>query len=180
VDVVSRLKNVLPGRLCAAVWITLLAGCALTAAGPANPLSEAIGSLLALMSMYGYPVLLTFVSPLHVSPLSRRLSLVCSSVVAVLFVAGFITESSPGYEGNNAPAWSYPVGLATGIAIFVPFIVAARALRRLELSVGRDVPLGGASAFLWLFYWPVGTYFFHRRLRYALDRRSASSLSTPA
>jgi hypothetical protein len=180
VGILSRLEDISPGRLCALVWITLAAGSALTAVGPTYPHVEAIGSLLALTSIYGYPTLLSFMPPLRVAPRSRRLVLACPSAIAILFVVSFLTGTSPGYQENGAPAWSYPIGLATGVAIFVPLIIAAGALRCLEFSVGRNITLGGMSAFLWLFYWPVGTYFFHRRLLYALHLRSITHRITPA
>ena len=150
----------------------LLAGCALTAAGAASPLGGVTGSLLSLASVYGYPVLLVFVSPMRISAFSRRLALASIGALAILFVVACVMGSVRGDGGGDAPAWTYPIGAAAGASIFVTLVVVARALRRLELNVGRNIPLGGLSAFLWLVYWPVGTYFFHKRLRRALELRT--------
>ena len=169
------IQNLEPRTVCLAVWILLLPGGLLASAGPAHPVSGAVGSLLVLTSMYGYPILVSAIPQLNVSTLARRLAIFCVVMWAVLFAVGFLTGSS-GYTDADSPAWSLPIGLAVAVGILVPFIVAATALRRLERAVGWNVAFGAVSAFLWLFYWPVGVFFFHRRLQGAMDRRATIEL----
>jgi hypothetical protein len=172
-----KLTEFSPALLTLSVWILALAGSALTAAGPTHPVIMAAGALLALASMYGYPVLLTAIPELHAPQLSRRLAMACSGTIATAFVVEFLTGSNFAFAAPGTPVWTYPIGIVMGIALFVPFVIAARALRKAELAAGRDIPLGVVSAFLWLFYWPVGVFFFHKRLRYVLDRQATLELA---
>lgn len=178
-NLTRKLEDISPAQLILVIWVLLLVGSALGATRT-SPMAEAVGGVLALASMYGYPMLVATMPQLHVSLLSRRLTIFCPCAIAGLYVLDILARSAFGQGGSDPAAWTYPVGFAAGIAVFIPFVIAARALRRVELSVGRDIALGAVSAFLWLFYWPLGPVFFHRRLSNALSRRAMLNREAPA
>jgi hypothetical protein len=155
------------------VWLLLLAGAAVIVHGAPNVFLEAVGSLLTFSSMYGYTVLLTFVPQLGVPAYSRRLAAGCAVTLAVLYVIGLFMGDSFEHRASHPPV-GYPIGIGVGVVMLLPFVLAARALRTVELAVGQRTAFGLASALLWLLYWPVGVFFVQRRLRRALHQQASA------
>lgn len=171
-----KLADLKPGWVTLLVWLPLLAGYAVIAAHPDHRFNQAVGSLLIVTSLYAYPALLILMPQLAVSQFFRRIAVICTGTITALFAAGLVIGGSIGHTEPANPL-ALAVGVCVGVAIFTPLVIAAHALRRIEGAVGRNTPLGLASAFFWFFYWPVGVFFIHKRLRYALHRQAVGPVN---
>lgn len=174
-----RLADLRPLWVMLIVWVLLLAGAALILKGTRSLLLEVVGSLLTLSSMYAYSVLLTFMPQLGVPTYARRLAAGCALSLAALFVIGLFMGETFEHRYSQPPVSSYPIGIGVGLVMLMPFVIAARALRSLELAVGRRNPFGLASAIFWLLYWPIGVFFVQTRLRRALHEQAEAASTAP-
>ena len=171
-----KLADLKPVWVTLLVWLPLIAGYALIAAHPDRRFNQVMGGLLSVTSIYAYPAFLILMPQLAVSQLSRRVALACTAVIITLFVTGLLMGGSIGHTEAADPV-AVTIAVCIGLAIFTPLLIAAHALRKIESAVGRNTPLGLASAFFWLFYWPIGVFFFHKRLRYALHRQAVAPVN---
>jgi quinol-cytochrome oxidoreductase complex cytochrome b subunit len=171
-----KLADLKPVWVTLLVWLPLITGYAVIAAHPDHRFNQAMGGLLTVTSIYAYPAFLVLMPQLAVSQLWRRVAVICTGAIAALFAAGLVMGGSVGYSEPANPR-ALAVGVCVGLAIFTPLVIAAHALRKIETAVGRNTPLGLASAFFWFFYWPVGVFFIHKRLRYALHRQAVEPVN---
>lgn len=171
-----KLADLKPVWVTLLVWLPLIAGYAVIAARPDHRFNQAMGGLLTVTSIYAYPAFLILIPQLAVPQFSRRIAVICTGTIAALFAAGVVMGGSIGYS-EPADRRGLAIAVCAGVVIFAPLVIAAHALRRIESTVGRNTPLGLASAFFWFFYWPVGVFFIHRRLRYALHRQAVGPVN---
>lgn len=133
---------------------------------PLTLLSDVAGVILALLALYGYPFWVVYSAPLPLVPNARRTAVVGAVIIAATVTLVF-NPSTRSLPDTLPPLWSGFLGLFVGVAIFLPLGAAAYVLRNAELLRGRDIQLGGVSAFLWFFYTIFGWYALHRRVRIA-------------
>ena len=105
-------------------------------------------------------------APLPLVPNARRTAVV-SAVIIAATVTLALNPSTRSLPDTLPPLWSGFFGLIVSVAFFLPLGAAAYVLRNAELLRGRDIQLGGVSAFFWFCYSILGWYALHRRVRIA-------------
>lgn len=133
---------------------------------PLTVMSDVAGVVLGFLAFFGYPFWVVYSAPLPLVPNARRTAVVSAVIIAATLTLA-LNPSTRSLPDTLPPLWSDFFGLIVGVAFFLPFGAAAYVLRNAELLRGRDIQLGGVSAFLWFCYPILGWYALHRRVRIA-------------
>jgi hypothetical protein len=149
------------GSIFAMVWVIFLIGTVLNINRLPWP-ARAVGAVLGIAIIFGYPFLIIFGFPApYSSKTSRRVSILSGLVLIAACVASVIDRHA---MPDASATWLRTLlGVPLGVLVFSPFFVATHVLGEARRALGVYKPLDSIGAWVSLLYFGFGGVFFLHR-----------------